>query len=96
VTFHYLGTASPTAVPLTTQSELRFYPNPAADFLHIENSTGESLSAEIYDLQGRRLLSFVFLSGDRPQVDISGLEKGLYAIRIKGKEVEKVGMVRKE
>jgi hypothetical protein len=96
VTFHYLGTASPTAVPLTTQSELRFYPNPAADFIQIENSTGEVLSIEIYDLTGRKLLSFHSLSGDRPQVDISGLEKGLYAIRIKGKEVEKVGMVRKE
>jgi hypothetical protein len=90
-----LGTASPTAVSLNTQSEIRFYPNPAADFLFIDNIDGESLSAEVYDLQGRKLLSFEILSGDKPQINISDLEKGLYVLKIIAKE-EKVWMLSKE
>jgi hypothetical protein len=95
VTFHYLGTASPTAISLNSQSEIRFYPNPAADFLFIDNIDGESLSAEVYDLQGRKLLSFEILSGDKPQINISDLEKGLYVLRVVGK-VEKVCVFGKE
>jgi len=96
VTFHYLGTTAPTAISQNTLSDLRFYPNPAADFIHIENSTGAVISAEIYDLSGRKLLSFENLSSERPQVDISGLEKGLYVIRISGEGMDRVGMLRKE
>jgi hypothetical protein len=95
VTFHYLGTASPTAISLNSQSEIRFYPNPAADFLFIDNIDGESLSSEVYDLQGRKLLSFEILSGDKPQINISDLEKGLYVLRVVGK-VEKVCVFGKE
>ncbi len=96
VTFHYLGTTAPTAVHQNTENDLRFYPNPAIDFIHIENSTGENLTAELYDLTGRKLLSFENLNSDRPQVDISGLESGHYVMRVFGKGVEKVGMLRKE
>ncbi len=95
VTFHYLGTASPTAVSVNNQSNLRFYPNPAADFIFIENIEGECLSAEIYDLHGRRLLSVEFLSGDKPQINISELDRGLYVLKIIAKE-EKVWMLSKE
>jgi sugar lactone lactonase YvrE len=96
VTFHYLGTTSPTAVHQNIQNDLRFYPNPASDFIYLENSTGENLSAEIYDLTGRKLLSFENLSSDRQQIDISGLEKGLYVLRVFGKGLEKVGLLGKE
>jgi hypothetical protein len=96
VTFHYLGSTAPTAVQQNTENNLRFYPNPAADFIHIENSTGENLTAELYDLTGRKLLVFENLSSNRPQVNISGLEIGLYVMRIKGIGIEKVEMVRKE
>jgi len=96
VTFHYLGTAAPTGIPQNAQGELVFYPNPSTGFIQIENRAGEVISAELFDLTGRKLLAFENLNSDKAQIDISSLENGLYAIRIKGLGKEKFGLLRKE
>lgn len=93
VTFHYLGSASPTAVLLNSQVDMRFYPNPTSDILYIENKNGKKLSAQIYDLQGRKLLSFESLSGLEPHIDIAGLERGNYIIMVNSEGVDKVGIL---
>ncbi len=59
---------------------LRFWPNPANDFIIIDPGDSQAaglLNISIFDLQGRELIN-VPLRGDR--IDISSLREGLYII----------------
>ena len=52
------------------------YPNPANNILNIELAT-ELKSVEIYSLQGQKVLT-----SNKNQVDVSGLSKGIYMVRV--------------
>lgn len=58
------------------KSNLTIYPNPANDFLYIENLT-EPIQVEIYDLSGKVLLSQE-ANEARKQVNLSQLSNGIY------------------
>ena len=56
-----------------TEDEIRVYPNPAKDFLHI--SSDQNFNIEIYDIQGKLVKKGQFTNG---KIDIRSLEKGIY------------------
>lgn len=57
-------------------TQLRVYPNPATDRLHIDGLP-EGATIEIYDRQGRR----AYARGDVWEVDVEALPSGLYLLR---------------
>ena len=72
------------------QSKIRIYPNPAKDFIII--SSDEKLkSAAIYDNLGR-----LIKMENSDKLDISGLAKGSYLIKIKTKSGETIQKLIKE
>src|SRR5690625_662774 len=70
------------------KSNLTLYPNPADDFLHIENLT-EPVQIEIYDLSGKILLSQEINEAEK-RVNLSRLGEGiyLYQLRQQGQKVK--------
>lgn len=68
------------------QVQLHIYPNPAADQLNVyygdHNFTGKS-EAQIYDLNGRLIHSWVLNSNDITYIyDVSYLDAGVYVIKV--------------
>lgn len=58
------------------------YPNPAKDQLHIESSSSEAYSVEVYNLNGQQVAKWEMASGNR-SLPVHQLEKGIYLIRLK-------------
>lgn len=58
----------------------KIYPNPATDKISI-NGGGEWLELLVYDCTGHVVKSF---SGNNAQIDVSGLEKGVYLLVVEG------------
>lgn len=70
---------------IVSDFKFNLYPNPAADYLNI-NVTGKnsfnSIKVEIFDLQGRVLLSEKSSIKQLSMINISNLTKGVYFLRI--------------
>ena len=60
----------------TQNLKATIYPNPASTNFTIETAT-ELKSVEIYSLQGQKVLT-----SNKNQVDVSGLSKGIYMVRV--------------
>ena len=60
----------------TNNLKFSLYPNPANNIVNIELTT-ELKSVEIYSLQGQKVLT-----SNKNQVDVSGLSKGIYMVRV--------------
>ncbi len=60
--------------------DVAVYPNPAINYLIIENFSDETLSFELSDMRGRVLFAETFLG--YTETDISGLASGIYFLRI--------------
>ena len=76
------GTAGNTAS--TNDPVLRalvLYPNPVTNTLHIQSPLANELSYRIYDLRGKAL-STHHQSGQSHSIDVSGLAKGIYLLRV--------------
>lgn len=63
----------------TSITALQAWPNPAHDRLHIEIPSGEALSYQLTDLQGRQISTGIF-SETNAFVDISKLNAGIYLL----------------
>lgn len=68
----------------TQNSGIIVYPNPAMDFITIENPAGfkNHTAIEIYDLSGQVLLKKENLSSHSAAIDISGLRPGMYLLKV--------------
>jgi len=65
----------------STSSQIKMYPNPVKDVLHIENSGNVSLSSyQVYGVNGNIVLSGQFDNSNK--IDVSALGSGLYVFRI--------------
>ncbi len=64
-------------------------PNPANNILRIEWNSGQKFEGEIYDLLGRKHLSFEAVGGNY-YLDISSLLPQIYLMRANGKSVTKL------
>jgi hypothetical protein len=59
---------------------LKVYPNPAKDFITIENSSGKSMVVTVTDMQGRIVKKFNLERNDNQQIDINELKAGTYVL----------------
>ncbi len=59
------------------------FPNPVSDRIYVEADGGGELT--IYDITGRMIKQVSMMEG-RTQIDVSGLERGAYMVRVKNNE----------
>jgi hypothetical protein len=70
----------PTKLPAKPGGKILIYPNPTTDFMGIELDGRESeYVLDIYSITGKQVLSLV---GRDRIIDVSGLEQGVYIVRI--------------
>lgn len=68
-------------------NEVKVYPIPASDILHIEIAISKKVSeahAEIFDLNGRLIKDFFFTG--KASIDVSSLAAGTYILKVKTEE----------
>lgn len=65
---------------------VKVYPNPATDYLYIDNLQTEQ-TLKVYDILGKMVIE-VFYSRNTP-LDISALQKGLYLLRTENNQIMK-------
>ena len=72
------------------QGQLKVYPVPSSRFLHIEyqNEEAENLFLEIFDSSGRKIIvkQFSNVMEIFETVDVTGLARGLYDLRLRSDE----------
>ena len=79
-----------TGVSLNSLQEAVFvFPNPASGTFSVKTATGEDLTVDIFDVNGRHVLNKKV--GSRSNIDVSNLDEGLYILTIKtgGRSVTK-------
>ncbi|MFT3752387.1 MAG: T9SS type A sorting domain-containing protein [Paludibacter sp.] len=69
------------SVSISNSSKLSIYPNPASDYVCLQNAPDGELNFSIYALDGTILLSSKLISATQ-QIDISMLKKGFYVIKV--------------
>ncbi len=94
----YVFNTSDYQIDKTTQSIIKFYPNPSNGLVYIEiqNNQKEKLSVEIYNIHGQFIYSKQFnVCSDRivKQVDLSNYSKGIYFIKVGVNDIIKVGKI---
>lgn len=78
---YYYSSGTTSIIDRTYEKDVRIYPNPAKEFIVFDlNNISESAIAEIFDIQGKKVLE-QRLSGDR-KVVVSYLRKGLYLYKL--------------
>ena len=65
-------------------STLLIYPNPATDNIYISNINEKSVVVKIYDVSGRLVLETKV--SDKEHINISTLSKGMYQIKLEGRD----------
>jgi hypothetical protein len=60
------------------QSTIRLYPNPSNRYFNIE--TEEASTIQVFNLQGKKIMEV--MKNNSFQLDLAGVEKGLYTIRV--------------
>jgi hypothetical protein len=76
----YFGTYTQilgTDEPISLNTDISLYPNPAKDVLHLKTDS-EIVSIDVFDTQGRKVLQ----SGNGLNLDISRLQPGLYLVLV--------------
>ena len=75
----------PTSVEKPELSKIKIYPNPADNILYIEN-TNSINSVEMFDIQGRKILSRSTDETGITEINISGINAGIYYIKLNAGE----------
>ncbi len=70
-----------------TENNISIYPNPANDRLYIE-AEGEIVGITVYDIYGRHQVTETPSHQDMTSVNVSGLNAGIYFVKINSKEGE--------
>ena len=65
-------------------SNVTMYPNPASTHLNIqmENNSLSNFTYQVFDVLGKQVMNIVPETGSLSQIDISGLNEGLYLLKI--------------
>jgi len=73
---------------ISTENQLKIYPNPVSQILNIESNSRNNISyVDIFDIRGIRL-NRIIVGMEQKSIDISGLPKGIYVIQVhSGKDV---------
>jgi len=76
----YVSSKIPTAIHFLKETEISIFPNPASQYLQL--STVEAVTnLQIFNILGQPMISKT--NPETPTIDISGLNSGLYLIRIR-------------
>jgi len=73
-------------------SNINVYPNPATNFLHIDNNTGSNSTISLSDITGKQIM-ILTNQKDQSDMDVSGLPTGIYFVKVwneNGVKIEKV------
>ena len=62
------------------------YPNPTSDFLYVPLKGSKEEKAEIYNMEGRKVMDAVVGNG-KSQINVSNLQPGDYIVTIKSLEI---------
>ena len=76
----------PTGINNSTANHFRIYPNPANDLINIQISETGIYSIKITSLNGQIIQSKNF-TGNSHQIDFSSIQKGVYFITIRSKDL---------
>jgi hypothetical protein len=77
------GTLAGITTLTPAQNDLQLYPNPANGELYIRYETTEKNTVvEIYDVTGQLIKSITTNAAQEQAVDVSGLSKGLYIVKL--------------
>lgn len=90
----FAGSCSATGINSIGEREayLSVYPNPASDKITIKlGSVSSKAYAEVYNTVGQLVKQAVEINGSEAEVDVSGLSKGIYIVRVtNGNEISNV------
>ncbi|MDP2189722.1 MAG: S8 family peptidase [Sphingobacteriaceae bacterium] len=76
--FYYMtGNVKDLSMP-----QLKVYPNPVSDILHLELESGRMLQLDLLDMQGKRLQSWPAAEANQMQIQLTGLPAGMYLLRL--------------
>ncbi len=65
---------------------LKIYPNPASEILYIELNTEKQFKVSLYDILGQKLNLFPQKQFNKLILNVSGLKKGIYLLKVEGKD----------
>ncbi|MBW8361480.1 MAG: PQQ-dependent sugar dehydrogenase [Kaistella sp.] len=82
----YKLTTTTLSTDETLKAKISISPNPAADKVFVKGLKGKDFSAEIINVEGRKVLEVKI--GDDQSIDISSLQTGVYFITIKADEMK--------
>lgn len=64
-------------------SFINFYPNPAADYITIDNTSNTELSSlDIYSINGALIKKLILSNSKNERIDISNLSRGIYMFHV--------------
>lgn len=69
-----------TSINALTMDQMQVFPNPASGFIFVGPANGNILQVELFDMQGRLVLSGAYNQGSK--IDVSSLKAGLYNVCI--------------
>jgi hypothetical protein len=72
-----------STVSIIKESSLIIYPNPANDYIIIENRDVNIKTIELIDITGKTVKTVVGLQDRKINFDISEITKGLYFLKVK-------------
>ncbi len=70
------------------EEQINLYPNPADQFVQVEQSTQNELRFEVYDLSGKCILNDEFAGSEK--IDLSNVKNGMYFIHFKYAERDEI------
>jgi hypothetical protein len=82
------GTVTVTATASVAEQDIfnfNIYPTPVSDIINIslDNITNDQISIEVYDLLGRQNISTIsIVTNGKTSLNISGLTKGIYVVKV--------------
>jgi len=71
----------PAGISDPVQAQYSIYPNPAGDYLNVNNIKGVQHLA-VYNIVGSRMMDFDHPDSDQLKISLSGLNPGIYFLRI--------------
>lgn len=90
---HYQAVIKVLGVKELEKDNVKIYPNPTADFVHITlNSQSKIEEAEVYDPAGRLVLKAKIDGG---KLDLRSLHSGVYMITFKNPDLKPVKIIKK-
>jgi hypothetical protein len=80
----YLPLCNLTVTEIGKDINIKVYPNPATDYITVETSDLNGIDAyfQLYDLQGRLIISRKIQENDNQNIALNTLQKGMYIFRI--------------